>query len=256
MIDTSIIDLMHKEIDGEITPEEKSTLEIYLAENPDANKRYHDLLAVDKNLQKLEDVDPPTDLKSNILSNIDPELYSQDKQNKGTIINFNTWFTQRNIRNILAYAAVFIVGICISPLFLFPPTADNYQDLKDIYGTIGIDGYENLSIDHSQKVNLYGISGSIDMRESTNIVWLESNLQADKSFTIQILYRPQELVFSLFKPLDPEKISFEHSENKLTITTAKPFILSFTKNSKTASLLKIALNPSGSNKLEYKFLTK
>ena len=66
---------------------------------------------------------------------------------------------------MLAYAAVFIVGICISPLLLFPPTADNSQNLKDIYGTIGIEDYENLTIGHSQKVDQYGIAGSVDMKE-------------------------------------------------------------------------------------------
>ena len=247
---------MHKDIDGESTPEEKSILKDFLAKNSEADDMYNELLAVTKNLQKVPDIEPPVELKNNFLSRINPDLYSQEKKRNATIINFYSWFTQRNLRQVLAYAAVFIVGICISPLFLFPPTADNSQSLKDVYGTIGVKDYENLIIKQTEHVNKYGISGSVKMKESKNIVWIESKLLSENSFTVQISYQPKELVLILLRPLDPEKIVFEHQENKLTITTTKPFILSFTKNNKTESLLKITVNPSSSNRLEYEFLTR
>jgi len=247
---------MHKDIDGNITPEEKSILKDFLTENLEADEMFNELLAVKNNLQKLPEVEPPIDLKDNILSNINTDLYSREKKINGTIIKLNSWFTQRNIKNVLAYAAVFIIGICISALVLFPRTSENYQYLNDVYGTIGANDYEALGVKQFKTVDQLGLSGSLGMKESNNIIWLESNILSDRSFTVQVFYQPKELAFVLFKPLDPEKITFEQSNNILTITTTKPFILSFAQKTKTESHLKIALNPSHSNILEYDFLIR
>ncbi len=256
MIDSTMIEMMHKDIDGVITSKEETLLRMYLADNIEARDMYEELQALTITLRKISEVKPPADLKNSILSKIDPNLYSRDKKTNAAIFNFGTLFNQQNVRTILAYAAVFIVGLCISPLFLFPPTANNYQNLNEINGSIGVNDSKNLPISQSKQVDQYGISGSVDMKESNNIVWIESKLLSENSFTVQISYQPKELVLILLRPLDPEKIVFEHQENKLTITTTKPFILSFTKNNKTESLLKITVNPSRSNRLEYEFLTR
>ena len=94
MIDATILELIHKDIDDRIMAEEKSRLVRYLAENEEANNLYQELQALSKNLDQLPQVEAPADLKSSIMSQINPELYRNPAINETKIFNIGKMFTE------------------------------------------------------------------------------------------------------------------------------------------------------------------
>jgi len=62
-----IDELMHDELDGVATPEESSVLREHLARDPEAKAKFENLRQLSAMLNRVEMVDPPSDLKAGIL---------------------------------------------------------------------------------------------------------------------------------------------------------------------------------------------
>ena len=75
MIPEKTIELIHKEIDGELTSNEKSSLQDLLKNDPEAQKLYDNLMSTAGHLEKMPDIDPPPDLKEGIMAGLDENLY-------------------------------------------------------------------------------------------------------------------------------------------------------------------------------------
>ena len=82
MNEEKFIDLINKEIDGIISAQEKKGLMEYLEKNPEAKQKYQDLVDSTKYLDKLDEVEPPEELKSRIMNSIDFNRYTAKKKKK------------------------------------------------------------------------------------------------------------------------------------------------------------------------------
>ena len=71
MIDDKYIDLIDKEIDGGITPEERGVFHAYLAQNAEVRNLYEEQFHTSVLLNKVTQVKPPVDLVDRILKSID-----------------------------------------------------------------------------------------------------------------------------------------------------------------------------------------
>ena len=71
MIDQKYIELINHEIDGVITPKQKSMLDNYLKKNPQAEKLYQELIATSKIIDQIPAIEPSENLKKRIMNSID-----------------------------------------------------------------------------------------------------------------------------------------------------------------------------------------
>jgi hypothetical protein len=256
MIDTKILELMHQEIDGEIKNEDKTRLRAYMNKNPEAEKTYQTLLETVRNLEAVQEVEPPANLKEDILNQINPNLYINGKNRSDTTPIFQLIFSQKNMRRALALAAVFVLGFCISPLVLYPPIAEKQGKSQDISGTIGIPDYDMVSNVQSKMINLGQISGMIELKESENFLWIEVDLDSDKKIEAKINYNNTHIQVKSFLPYNPDEIVFQHTGNEILVTTSRSFILSFTRKTDMKSNLNISLHSSGVPDQRINFITK
>ncbi len=253
MINTTILELIHKDIDGELKGDEKSRLILYLAEDEEANKFYLELHALAKSLDQIPQVEAPADLKSNIISQINPELYRKPAQKETKIFNIGNMFTQQRIRTILVYAAVLIIGFSISVLLIESPGPSDYDDFHKILGTMGMaEDAEVIGI-QSMPVQFDELKGAVDLKEADSIVWVEFNITSKSEYHTQVFYEPDHLKFILFRPINPDKLILKHTDNHLDVITAQPFILSFIKNSKTTSHLRFSIHQNDQKSKNFEF---
>ena len=68
MVDKHIIELINREIDNELTVQEKNRLDDYLQTNLEAKALYEELKNLATNLDSQAEIEPPDDLKLNIIS--------------------------------------------------------------------------------------------------------------------------------------------------------------------------------------------
>lgn len=252
MLDTEIIELIHKDIDGELDDGGKSRLLEYLRENDEANSLYSNLYALAKNLDQQSQIAPPSDLKQNIISKINPDLYQNSLQKKTKVFRLGDVFTEQKIRQFLAYAAVLIIGFSISVLLLKSSPTSQQNDFQKILGTIGMEDVDRVNSVH---VDFDELKGRVNLKEADSIVWLEFDLNSNNKFNTEITYEPEHLVFELFRPFNPDILHLKHAKNNLNITTAQPFILSFAKKTDAASHLKFSIRSNSQTSEDFELST-
>ena len=78
MIEERYIKLINKRLDGDITGQEQAELDRYLANSVEAQDLDRDFSAIDSMLHELNRVDPPGQLKTEILKIIDHAKYQKE----------------------------------------------------------------------------------------------------------------------------------------------------------------------------------
>jgi hypothetical protein len=132
MIDKKFLELIHKDIDKEITPPEKEMLGKYLKQNPEAEELHRELIEAEKLLDKLPEPEPSENLKKRILNSLDLNRYAPNKKD-----NLFRVFAPRH-KPRYAFSLVVVVGIILIGLFISNPNLITSFDQEEISGTMGI----------------------------------------------------------------------------------------------------------------------
>jgi len=82
MIRNKYIDLIDKEIARDITPAERAELHTYIFQNYEAQKLYQDLFDTTVLLSKVENVEPPYNLKLRIMKSLHVNQYAPQPKQK------------------------------------------------------------------------------------------------------------------------------------------------------------------------------
>jgi hypothetical protein len=242
MVDVKYISLMNKDIDSEISPEDKNLLHIHLNENPEAKKIYEELLIAVHAFEDVTEVEPPKELQAEIIKQIDPSLYARhDNTNKKTF-KIRFWPKEGNLKFVYAAAAGLIIGFILYPLMLFPPIAQKQNRIQDITATIGIQDSENARIVQSESVSLEALGGSIDLKRTEKLSWLEFNLSSLIAYDVNLAYNPAEMRFVSLHPVNPDKMRFEHISGHIHISAMQPFALFFIPQTASNSILTLKVS--------------
>ena len=114
MIDERYMELINKELDGVNSEAESKELEQVLSENGEALQYYDELLRAASALKRVEQVEPPSFLKTHILNSI-KALPVPVRSGFGWMNNMLDVFRRRPIAR---YALVFASGLCVGILVL------------------------------------------------------------------------------------------------------------------------------------------
>ena len=163
-IDPKYVELMHADIDGEISSADKAALAEFVAKDPAARALHADLLAVHESLNSLPELDSPPHLKHTIMASIGGKNQAARSTN-GTFL-----------QNVFAapafrYAATFVAG---SILTLSLVSSDliwqsTFDDVTGLVGTISEEvsasgGAQTTPIEHRD------VAGSVTLRSSGPIL--------------------------------------------------------------------------------------
>ena len=195
MIDQGIIELINKEIDGDILPSEAQRLREYLAGDPSAQELNDDLHAAVRILATVKEVDPPGTLKPVVFTAIGAmAAKGSERQSKER----SSWLPWGAIRQLItpgfvyAFAGGLATGMIVLALifnaFNMPPFDEFHAS-----GTMAMTA-------ETVTVNLDKVHGTIVADHANGIKSLNLNLWSLEDITVHIAFDPKAVRIDNVKP--------------------------------------------------------
>jgi anti-sigma factor RsiW len=200
MIEDRHVELIHAELDGELTSEQRAELSRVLLANPEARALRDQLSRLFAELGKLEEVDPPAELAESVLNAIDRATPRSARPAR------QAWYTGPALR----YAAVFVGGLLLSAA-LFGPGMNQVAgpDVSELVGTIGGHGYAGRGspIDRVD-VDLEQVKGVVNSYRVDGQLAVELDLAASEPIDVVARHAGQAMHMSLESRPDgtPERV--------------------------------------------------
>ena len=202
MIEERHVELIHSELDGELTSEQRAELSRVLLANPEARTLRGELSRLFGDLAKLEDAVPPPALAASVLNAIDR------RATPGPALSARrSWFNGPAFR----YAAVFVGGLLIGAALLFGPGARDAAgpDVSELVGTIGGHGFAGSGspIDRVE-LDLAQVKGVVNSYQVDGQLVVELDLAASEPIEVVARHAGQTVHVSLESQPDatPERV--------------------------------------------------
>ena len=208
-IDPNIVELINADIDGEISPADKDTLEAMMAESPEAQAMHAELSGLSSSLDDLPDLDAPPYLIHTIMAKI-PKPALQDR--RGDFLR--GLFAAPALR----YAAMFVAG---SVLTLSLVSSDQisgraFNDVTGLVGTISSEvpvgpGIQTMQIDRTD------VAGHITVRSSGPLLIVDFDLVSNGPIDIVASYSDQSVWFNGFAQLESPGASISAESGRISM---------------------------------------
>lgn len=255
MIEKTYIDLINKEIDGVNSQEDSDKLEAYLAENPEAQDLYDDLLSMSTMLNKTDEIDPSPTLKKNILDSIPQKKYAarEKKRVLGGARNFlKSLIPTQAPRSNFRYAYAFSAGLIVGIVALFLVFDKIYQtaevDVSNLYGAMMLPGSpESLETADYAEINLDQVYGEIHTSYSKDIVLTELDLSTRQECEIVLEFDDDDISFQNFTRLSDRENKLDIGTNYLRLSSIgdNRYVIVFRDKSESVTLMRFKIFVSG-----------
>ena len=256
MIKSKYLELIHKEIDGENSAENKDKLFTYLSQNEEARAVYDQLVRTSNLLKNVPEVDSPPDLTSDIMNSINFNRYSYEMKTKFDVARIINWFIKPTPKPAYAFALGLIFGLLVYAIVIMMVFKEQPVDLADLYGTISTVDKSEVENISTHAVDLPGANGSINLRRINNTLLFEINIQPTDNFELKLEYDKDNFAFAAYHPLCPGHTSFDNQESSINISSSDnaAFVLIFTKNQDLESSLDLSIETTGKDVFRHSFL--
>ena len=240
MTEEKFIELVNKEIDGLNSPRESEELKVYLQSNAEARELSQDLLKLSTVLSRVEEVDPPHSLTSDILRAV--RTSGKRSSSEPTFVRWIKELVES--RTTFQYAYVFsaglILGIALYSLVGVHPSTSGVADPSSLSGSIIINSAAYPFTEgpgYQFTVEAESVSGSIVTKRSENLAVIELDIQSAGQVEVAIQFRPETLRFKGFSQSQPAtgSRSVEESSFRLTTQGNNRYILAFERLTKDPS---------------------
>jgi len=208
-IDPNIVELINAELDGEISPADKDTLEAVMAESPEARAMHAELSGLSSSLDELPDLDAPPYLIHTIMAEI-PKAESQDR--RGNFLQ--GLFAAPALR----YAAMFVAGSVLTLALVNSDQVSEraFSDVTGLVGTISSEvpvgpGIQTLRIDRTE------VAGHITLRSSGPLLILDFDLVSNGPIDIVASYSDQSVWFNGFAQLQSPGASISAESGRISM---------------------------------------
>jgi hypothetical protein len=194
MIEKRFIDLLNREIDETLLPDERAMLEEFRSGNPEAKKISRDLEFVASKLQKLQEVDAPSTLKLRVMNAIAPHVRAQERPFGQAVRAAVAGFFQprRGIRLAYAFSGGLAIGVLLFAIYLSIGGRNTF-DSSDAIGTMIVSSSRNLQMGPEFPINTANIRGVVRTQHNSDISVLTVNLQSESEVVTRISYDPGSL---------------------------------------------------------------
>jgi len=249
------IELVNKEISGEIAPRESARLERYLRDNPHARKVRRELHETTDLLGRVDDIEPPPHLKRHILNSVDFSRYRG--REKRPALGFFGRVRRLGLspRFAYAFAAGVAVGLAVFYIVLSGSWETYSPDLSDLYATIGVSKDASFRSIERLPLDLPEAQGHVDLIRSGDLLICEVSLASTHPYEVRVLYDPAEVHFNGFRPEAGSRSLTEVGEGRLSASGSGEgrFLISLTKVTESALPIDIELVISGKVVLGHRF---
>jgi len=242
------IQLIHKDLDGLLTPSERQELDTALQADPELQKFSEKLLRMSEQLKQVPLLEPPPSLKQKIVESIDFNRYRAKKTKPALFSRFAQWYAEPRFRLVYGLAAGIIIGILTS-LLLFPGLITQPPlQITDLYGTIGIHE-SDLNVIREYSVDRNSFQGAFKVKTYWNIVGCEISFQTNADTEIQLEYNQALLEFRGITTLESIKTDLKTTPNLITLSASQSgnFLILFEKLSPSIFPITLKINQKDKN---------
>lgn len=190
MIDDPQMDLIHRVLDGDVTPEERVSFEALVAQQPEARQLYEDLKATAELLAQVETAAPSPDLKRRILQALPTDRYARPARQRSSLAGIAQVVREAfAARPALAYAYVAILGVAIGVgAYAVLDEVGRGPDASETYGTmIAPSVTQTFSIDASEA------PGTVRVTRGGDRLIIELDLAPETVTEAQFTFDPEAL---------------------------------------------------------------
>ncbi len=214
MIDRKTENLINRDIDGVLSPQEANRLNEYLSTDPEAQNYYDELVNLSQMLEQVEEVDPGPNLKKNILNSIPVQKY-QNEENRERTPLFSGWNSRPSYRLTLAFAFGLIIGFfTYSFVTDLPPNNNN----SDLICTILLNGTDaKFKPADQSEITLPEIIGTVSSQYAENVVLFRVDLTTDSEIEVVVKFDGNDLRFAGFRPQKYSARQINVSSNELRL---------------------------------------
>lgn len=214
MIEKRYLELIHKEIDGENSPEERTALQGYLSANQSARELFEELQQLSGFINRMEDTAPPEDLRKSILNDIQARQCRRTAEvfrSERAAVKMSAW------KWAYAFAAGLILGALLAPLALQLWQGNSSQGFSQLLGTLSrkdvLQGAAAFGI-----VKGEGVNGTVQIKRSNTQLLIELELTSRQPVEVVIQHDANRLRFNGLEQSGDEALSFQSLPEQLTWT--------------------------------------
>lgn len=214
-IEQKYIELINAEVDGEISAEERASLEAFLAESAEGRAYRDELRALGAELSSLEALDPPPDLSQSVLARLRPAaIPAKGKHGIAEML--------AGLFNIpaLRYGVSFATGVLVTVSLMSTNEMSRgaFDDVTGLVGTISgsVDPGEITSRDRLQ-VNLNELAGSVSLSSAGSMMILDFDLASNEPVEIVATFNSRDIWFNGFAQLESQGTTVAAASGQVTV---------------------------------------
>jgi hypothetical protein len=255
MIDKKYLQLMHKQIDGEITQHEFAELQNYLSRHEEARAIYEELIQTNEMLNRVPAIDPPGELSKLIMNSIDPQRYAVKDRMRFEYSQIFNWFATPNRKPAYAFAVGLVIGLLVYALLMVALFKEQSINITDVYGTIGHIDSNRLETVQTTSIETEQVQGSINLKRLDDLICFEITLKCESSCDLTLAFDKKDLRFIGYHPSQPTQIKFENQENSIKVAASEgiQFDLFFNKLRDAATFCNLKVGISAYEIVNRKF---
>lgn len=205
------LELIHRELDGENSPEESSRLHAFLAENSEAGRLYDELSTIDLHLRDAKMVEPPLWLKRNIMDSLPAEGRSR-KFSLPAI--FRELSAAMQARPALAYAYTFALGIVFGLGIFAIALQDSQPREGELYGALA---NQNAADMEDLPIQLPGFRGSAEVSTSGRYIIVDLIAEADEKVDVRFVPESSLMLGGFARKADNADTSIEIDDDEIVL---------------------------------------
>ncbi len=190
MDENKYLELIHRDLDGELSAEESAALRNYLDGNAEARRLHEELKDLNSTLGRAEEFAPPSSLRTDIMNALPEGRYAPAVAEKKGFLTLLRRMLEpgRGNQMPLVFAFGLIVGAVATLTLYFGVFGGPTLSERDVVGTVyekdSLDGYQTLSTEH---ITWGAVNGIVQTRRRGANLIAEFSLQAPKEIGFQLI---------------------------------------------------------------------
>ena len=222
MIDEKIKDLINRDLDGLLSPEEQDQLKTYLAQNEQARHYYQKMRQMTEFLNQVPEVPAPPSLKENILNQIGASHSVPNvKREKFTIFSaFSEWFRVFTAKPPYAFALGIAISAIIFTIIALQTMHPEPQTNLPVSGTI-------KTAQQTIPINLPVVQGKIEFTSRGALSVLNVVLNPQEEIALTIEYDPNTLRIKDIEPPAIGKYELKQEAGKIVVRSQQKLAIDF-----------------------------
>lgn len=209
-IDEKYTELINANIDGEISPAEKTELEAFLAGSEEGRALAAELRALGETLDSVPELSPPPHVRHVVMNSI-PEITPEAPAAPGFL---QSLFAVPALR----YAATFAAGVVMTVALVDSGKIQQeaFDDVTGLVGTISDTARLGPGVD-SEVIHKSNLAGTVTLREAGEMLIIDIDLSTSGPVDIVASYNDRSIWFNGFAQLESTGTSVSASDGEIKI---------------------------------------